>query len=82
MHLTFQSWAQQVMPGFAFIMPVFVCISTFGAANGILFGSGRLAYVGAREGHMLRVLSFVQVQRVTPTPALLFNVYLFEVLLD
>ena len=68
------------MPSIAFLIPVFVCISTFGAANGILFGSGRLAYVGAREGHMLQVLSFVQVQRLTPTPAILFNVCLFEVL--
>jgi len=54
------------------IMPVFVAMSTFGGVNGILFTTSRLFFVGAREGHMPEVLSYVQVKRMTPVPAVLF----------
>ena len=56
------------------IMPIFVSLSTFGGVNGILFTTSRLFYVGGREGHMPKVLSMVQVQRLTPLPAVLFMV--------
>lgn len=54
------------------IMPIFVSLSTFGGVNGILFTTARLFYVGGREGHMPKILSMVQVQRLTPLPAVLF----------
>ncbi|XP_076455001.1 large neutral amino acids transporter small subunit 2-like isoform X2 [Babylonia areolata] len=54
------------------IMPIFVSLSTFGGVNGILFTTARLFYVGGREGHMPKVLSMVQVQRLTPLPAVAF----------
>ncbi|RUS92228.1 hypothetical protein EGW08_000081, partial [Elysia chlorotica] len=53
-------------------MPVFVSLSTFGGVNGILFTTSRLFYVGGREGHMPQILSMVQIQRLTPMPAVLF----------
>ncbi|XP_046552606.1 Y+L amino acid transporter 2-like isoform X2 [Haliotis rubra] len=54
------------------IMPIFVSLSTFGGVNGILFTTSRLFYVGGREGHMPQILSMVQVQKMTPLPAVLF----------
>lgn len=54
------------------IMPVFVALSTFGGVNGILFTTSRLFFVGSREGHMPEILSYVQMQRMTPAPAVLF----------
>ncbi|XP_061163720.1 large neutral amino acids transporter small subunit 2-like isoform X1 [Saccostrea echinata] len=54
------------------IMPVFVSLSTFGGVNGILFTSARLFFVGGREGHMPKVLSYVSVKHLTPMPAVLF----------
>ncbi|KAK4288738.1 hypothetical protein Pmani_038253 [Petrolisthes manimaculis] len=57
-----------------FIMILAVTMSTFGAANGSAFTSGRLCFVAAREGHMVDVLSYVHARKHTPSPALLFNV--------
>ncbi|XP_078689024.1 b(0,+)-type amino acid transporter 1-like [Branchiostoma floridae x Branchiostoma belcheri] len=60
----------------AWIIPLSVAFSTFGAANGTCFTSGRLCYVAAREGHMVSILSMVHVRRLTPSPALIFNAVL------
>jgi len=35
---------------------------------------GRLFYVGSREGHMPGILSYIQVTRHTPAPAVIFTV--------
>lgn len=53
------------------ISSVFVALSTFGAVNGILLTSSRLFYAGACEGQMPEILTMIQIQRFTPTPAVL-----------
>lgn len=55
----------------SFIIIVFVAMSTFGAVNGILLTSSRLFYAGACEGQMPEILTMIQIQRYTPTPAVL-----------
>ena len=54
-----------------FLKIVFVALSTFGAVNGILLTSSRLFYAGANEGQMPEILTMIQIQRFTPTPAVL-----------
>jgi L-type amino acid transporter 8 len=56
---------------FFFLLVVFVAMSTFGAVNGILLTSSRLFYAGACEGQMPEILTMIQIQRLTPTPAVL-----------
>eukprot|EP00092_Neocalanus_flemingeri_P066384 GFUD01080851.1.p1 GENE.GFUD01080851.1~~GFUD01080851.1.p1 ORF type:complete len:507 (-),score=117.75 GFUD01080851.1:107-1573(-) len=55
----------------AFLIPVFVAMSTFGGVNGILLTSSRLFYAGACQGQMPEILSMIQVNKMTPAPAVL-----------
>lgn len=60
----------------AFIMPVSVVVSSFGAGNGSCFTSGRLSFAAARENHLPDILAFIHVSKYTPSPALIFNAIL------
>lgn len=65
------SFADKAFGPFAWTIPIFVALSTFGAVNGILLTSSRLFYAGACEGQMPVLLTMIQTQRMTPTPAVL-----------
>ncbi|XP_050318405.1 Y+L amino acid transporter 2 isoform X2 [Bactrocera neohumeralis] len=65
------TYAERAFGIFAWTVPVFVALSTFGAVNGILLTSSRLFYAGANEGQMPEILTMIQIQRFTPTPAVL-----------
>merc|ERR1719229_2185605 len=65
------TFAERLYGKFAFIIPVFVAMSTFGGVNGILLTSSRLFYAGACEGQMPEILSMIQVNKNTPAPAVL-----------
>ncbi|CAK9303809.1 unnamed protein product [Gordionus sp. m RMFG-2023] len=56
----------------SWIMPIFVSLSAFGGANGILFTSGRLLFVGAQYNHLPKLLAMIHVKRFTPIPSILF----------
>jgi len=65
------TFAERMYGPFAFLIPVFVAMSTFGGVNGILLTSSRLFYAGACEGQMPEILSMIQVTKMTPAPAVL-----------
>uniref|UniRef100_A0A3Q0T003 b(0,+)-type amino acid transporter 1 n=1 Tax=Amphilophus citrinellus TaxID=61819 RepID=A0A3Q0T003_AMPCI len=67
------TFADRVLYPAAWIVPLFVVFSTFGSANGSCFTAGRLVYASGREGHMVKILSYISVKRFTPAPALIFN---------
>ena len=73
-HHFLQTFATRMYGSFAFMIPIFVAMSTFGGVNGILLTSSRLFYAGAVEGQMPEVLSMIQVNKMTPAPAVLIVV--------
>ncbi|VDI18884.1 solute carrier family 7 (L-type amino acid transporter), member 9 [Mytilus galloprovincialis] len=74
------TWGQRVLGVMAFIIPLSVVFSTFGAANGSCFTGGRVMFVAAREGHLPEVLSFVHTRQFTPLPSLVVSTILACVL--
>ncbi|XP_062996993.1 B(0,+)-type amino acid transporter 1 [Elgaria multicarinata webbii] len=66
------TFGDRVLYPASWIVPLFVAFSTIGAANGTCFTAGRLVYVAGREGHMLKVLSYISIKRLTPAPAIIF----------
>ena len=70
------TFGNRILGVMAWLMPLSVACSTFGAANGTIFAAGRLCYVASREGHLVDVLSFVHVKKMTPAPAVLFSAFL------
>jgi len=66
-------WAEVVLHDWAWIIPVFVFISSFGTMHASLFASGRQVYAASREGHLPEVISYVNKFTMTPLPGLLFN---------
>uniref|UniRef100_A0A1W7RB56 b(0,+)-type amino acid transporter 1 n=1 Tax=Hadrurus spadix TaxID=141984 RepID=A0A1W7RB56_9SCOR len=66
-------FANRMLGPAAVIIPIFVASSAFGAGNAGCFTTGRLSFVAAREGHLVDVLSYIHVKRLTPLPALMFN---------
>ncbi|KAL3204941.1 hypothetical protein MRX96_041070 [Rhipicephalus microplus] len=65
------TFAEKLYGYMAWIVPVFVAMSTFGGVNGILFTSSRLFYAGAEHGQMPRLLCMISINRLTPSPAVL-----------
>ncbi|XP_015495813.1 B(0,+)-type amino acid transporter 1 isoform X2 [Parus major] len=68
------TFGNRVLYPATWVVPLFVVFSTLGSANGTCFTAGRLVYVAGREGHMLKVLSYISVKRLTPAPAIIFYV--------
>uniref|UniRef100_A0A2C9K4Z7 b(0,+)-type amino acid transporter 1 n=1 Tax=Biomphalaria glabrata TaxID=6526 RepID=A0A2C9K4Z7_BIOGL len=67
------TWGAEVLGAAAVLIPIFVTLSTFGAANGSCFTGGRLIYAAAREGHLPEVFSYIHVKKGTPLPSLLLT---------
>ncbi|XP_055504329.1 b(0,+)-type amino acid transporter 1 [Leucoraja erinacea] len=70
------TFGDRILTPVSWVVPLFVVFSTLGAANGSCFTAGRLTYVTAREGHMVKLLSYINIRRLTPSPALIFNGFL------
>lgn len=66
------TFADKLYGYMAWVIPLFVAMSTFGAVNGILLTSSRLFYAGALEGQMPEILTMIDIKRMTPTPAIIF----------
>ncbi|KAH7642158.1 Y+L amino acid transporter 2 isoform X2 [Dermatophagoides farinae] len=65
------TFAERLYGWMAWIVPVFVAMSTFGGVNGILFTSSRLFFAGAEQKQMPEILAMIQVNHLTPTPAVI-----------
>lgn len=64
-------FGQKVFGPVAWVIPVFVAISTFGGINGVIFTSARLFAIGAEESHFPSLFALVHIKQKTLVPGLL-----------
>ncbi|NXK84764.1 S7A13 protein, partial [Amazona guildingii] len=67
------TWADRVIPSVAWIIPLSVAVSIFGALNSSVFTLGRLSYAGSQSGHLPVLMSMLNVHSCTPAPAMIFS---------
>ncbi|XP_034667126.1 large neutral amino acids transporter small subunit 1 [Drosophila subobscura] len=67
------TFGNKVFGPLAFMVPIFVALSTFGGVNGVLFTSARLFATGAQEGHLPKFFQLFHVKKQTPIPSLIFT---------
>ncbi|XP_017105615.2 large neutral amino acids transporter small subunit 1 [Drosophila bipectinata] len=67
------TFGNSVFGPLAFMVPIFVALSTFGGVNGVLFTSARLFATGAQEGHLPKFFQLFHVKQETPIPSLIFT---------
>ncbi|XP_068611299.1 cystine/glutamate transporter-like [Brachionichthys hirsutus] len=65
------TFANRSLHGMASVIPVLVALSCLGTLNVGLFGSPRMMFVGARDGHFPSIFSMIHIRRKTPLPAVL-----------
>ncbi|KAA8580245.1 hypothetical protein FQN60_005780 [Etheostoma spectabile] len=75
------TFANRAFAGLASVIPFLVALSCLGALNGGFFGSPRMLFVGAREGHWPPIFSMIHIRRHTPLPAVLLLYPLVVVML-
>ncbi|XP_038059916.1 b(0,+)-type amino acid transporter 1-like [Patiria miniata] len=75
------TFAERTLGPMAWVIPVGVCISTFGNLLGNILASPRIAFAAGREGHMLKVLSMINVKRLTPLPAIVLQAIIAIILI-
>lgn len=66
------TFSEKILGVMSWIMPVFVACCTFGSLNGAIYASSRLFFVGARNGHLPKAISLIDIKRMTPVPSLIF----------
>ncbi|KAL4234943.1 b(0 +)-type amino acid transporter 1 [Mactra antiquata] len=72
-HAVAVTWSDYMLGVVGWIMPIFVVLSCLGSANGCLFSTGRLCFAAARDEHFPSLLSYIQINRLTPMPSIIFT---------
>ncbi|XP_022096463.1 b(0,+)-type amino acid transporter 1-like isoform X2 [Acanthaster planci] len=64
------AFAERSLGAMSWVIPLGICISTFGGSMCSILSDARLPYVTSREGHMAQFLSMISINRRTPLPGI------------
>ncbi|XP_070507995.1 large neutral amino acids transporter small subunit 1 [Chironomus tepperi] len=75
------TFGAKIFGSLAWLIPIFVALSTFGGVNGVIFTSARLFAFGANQGHLPSFFALFHVSRQTPIPSLIFSCFVSLVMI-
>ncbi|XP_033215381.1 Y+L amino acid transporter 2 [Belonocnema kinseyi] len=75
------SFGDKILGVMSWTIPLMVAVSAFGGLSVHIMTSSRMCFVGARNGHFPSMLSHINVNKYTPTPALVFMCILSLIML-
>ncbi|UJR18649.1 hypothetical protein I4U23_005557 [Adineta vaga] len=70
------TWGEVVLGSVARILPILISVSALGSANVTIYSNARHCMVSARYGYLPEIFSYIQKQRLTPLPGILFQTIL------
>ncbi|CAF1418645.1 unnamed protein product [Adineta ricciae] len=70
------TWGEVVLGSVARVLPILIALSALGSANGLTYTSARYCMVSARYGYLPEIFSYIQKQRLTPLPGIIFQTIL------
>lgn len=76
------TFGYKIFPALFWLMPFFVACSTIGGLNNGILLFPRLMMAGARQGHLPKVFSLLNVTFLTPMPHLFFNFFVTVLILS
>lgn len=66
------SFAEKIVGKYAWLISIFVALSTFGFVNSILLSTSRIIFGAARNNHMPTILAFINIKFLTPIVSVIF----------
>lgn len=66
------TFAEKIVGKYAWIVSIFVALSTFGFVNSILLSTSRIIFGAARNNHMPTILAFINIKFLTPIVSVTF----------
>jgi amino acid transporter len=66
------SFAEKIIGNYAWVISIFVALSTFGFLNSVLLSSSRIIFAAARNNHMPSILAFINIRFRTPIVSVIF----------
>lgn len=70
----FQTWGEVVLGPVVRALPILISLSALGTANILTYTCARYCMVSARYGYLPEIFSYIQKQRLTPLPGIMFQV--------
>ncbi|KAH9492657.1 Large neutral amino acids transporter small subunit 1 [Bulinus truncatus] len=74
------SFLDRTIAWLSYVVPGLISVSVIGGMNGAILSVSRLFYVAAKNHHLPRIISMINVKTLTPVPSLLTMFFLITVM--
>jgi amino acid transporter len=70
------TFSEKTLGSFAWLTPLFISFSTFGALSSCILSSSRIYYAAARDGNLPQCFALISLKNFTPVTCIVLQVHL------